>query len=364
MRSKIEGGRMRVIGVDPGTRSFDVIGLEDGKVKLDLSFPSEVVAEEPSKIVKAIEEFNADIIIGPSGYGIPLKHISELTEKDRFEMTLVREEEMKRIPVLIGLQKMVDEMREKEMNVWFIPGIIHLPTVPEFRKYNRIDMGTADKMAITVLAIYDQAKRLSIPYEEVSFALLEVGFGYNFAGAVDRGKIVDGIGGTIFPGPAFVNSGALDGEVAYLIGEIKKWHLFYGGASIIATGEILSPEEFAKRIDEENFAKAWEAMKDGFVKAIVGELAIIEKPKEIILSGRLMRIKELREDVKDLFEEKFGLPVVKQRGLEGKAKEAAQGSAIIGDGLLGGQFKDLVEHVEIKKAGGSVLDYVKFPLSL
>ena len=355
---------MRVIGVDPGTRSFDVIGLKDGKIKLDLSFPSEVVAEEPSKIVKAIEGFDADLIIGPSGYGIPVKHIRELTERDRFEMTLVREEEMKQIPVLIGLQKMVNEMKEKDMNVWFIPGIIHLPTVPEFRKYNKIDMGTADKMAITVLAIYDQAKRLGIPYEEVSFALLEVGFGYNFAGAVDGGKIVDGIGGTIFPGPAFVNSGALDGEVAYLVGEIKKWHLFYGGASIIAMGEILSPEEFAKRLDEESFAKAWEAMKDGFVKAIASELAVIEKPKEIILSGRLMRIRELREDVKDLFEEKFGLPVVKQSGLEGKAKEAAQGSAIIGDGLLGGQFKDLVEHVEIRKARGSVLDYVKFPLSL
>ncbi|GAB6102433.1 DUF1464 family protein [Thermococcus atlanticus] len=350
---------MRVIGVDPGTRSFDVVGLEDGRIKLDLSFPSEVVAEEPSKIVEAIEGFNADIIIGPSGYGIPLKHISELTEMDRFEMTLVREEE---IPVLIGLQKMVDEMREKGMNVWFIPGIIHLPTVPEFRKYNKVDMGTADKLAITLLAIHDQARRLGIPYEEVSFALLEVGFGYNFAGAVEKGKIIDGIGGTIFPGPAFVNSGALDGEVAYLIGRIKKWHLFYGGASVIASGGILSPEEFVRRLDEESFAKAWEAMKDGFVKAIASELAVVRKPEEIILSGRLMRIEELRKDVGDLFEERFGLPVVKQRGLEGKAKEAAQGSALIGDGLMGGQFKDLVEHTEIKKAGGSVLDYVKFPL--
>ncbi len=350
---------MRVIGVDPGTGSFDVIGLEDGRIKLDLSFPSEAVAEEPSKIVEAIEGFNADIIIGPSGYGIPLKHISELTEKDRFEMTLVREEE---IPVLIGLQKMVDEMKEKGMNVWFIPGIIHLPTVPEFRKYNKVDMGTADKLAITLLAIYDQAKRLGIPYGEVSFALLEVGFGYNFAGAVEKGKIIDGIGGTIFPGPAFVNSGALDGEIAYLMGEIRKWHLFWGGASIIAANEILTPEKFVERLDEEPFAGAWEAMKDGFLKAIASELAILRKPREIILSGRLMRIERLRKDVRDMLEDHFDIPVVKQRGLEGKAKEAAQGSALIGDGLLGGQFRDLVKHTEIKKAGGSVLDYVKLPL--
>uniref|UniRef100_UPI002625140F DUF1464 family protein n=1 Tax=Thermococcus sp. TaxID=35749 RepID=UPI002625140F len=247
---------MRVIGVDPGTKSFDVIGLEDGRIKLDLTFPSEVVAEDPGRIVEAIEDFNAELIIGPSGYGLPLKHISELTERDRFEMTLVREEEMKEIPVLLGLQEMVDQMAQKGMNVWFIPGVIHLPTVPEWRKYNRVDMGTADKMAITVLGIYDQAKRLGIEYSEVSFVLLEVGFGYNYAGAVKGGKIVDGIGGTIFPGPAYVNSGALDGEVAYLMGRIKKWHLFWGGATVIAANEILPPEEFARRLDEEPFSKA------------------------------------------------------------------------------------------------------------
>ena len=156
----------------------------------------------------------------------------------------------------------------------------------------------------------------------------------------------------------------MDGEVAYLIGKLKKWHLFWGGASIIAAEKILPPEEFAKRLDEESFAKAWEAMKDGFIKAVASELAVVGDAKEIILSGRLMRIKELRKDVKDLFEDHFDPPVVKQRGLEGKAKEAAQGSAIIGDGLAGGEFKEFVEHVEIKKSYGSVLNYVKLPLNV
>ena len=55
-------------------------------------------------------------------------------------------------------------MAERGTNVWFIPSVIHLPTVPEWRKYNKIDMGTADKMAITVLGIYDQAKRFGTEY--------------------------------------------------------------------------------------------------------------------------------------------------------------------------------------------------------
>ncbi|NPA47260.1 MAG: DUF1464 domain-containing protein [Thermococci archaeon] len=352
---------MRALGVDPGTKSFDVIGLEDGEIKLDLSYPSEVVAEDPVRIVDAIEDFNADIIVGPSGYGVPLKHITELTERDRFEMTLVRGEN---IPVLTGLQRMVDEMKARNMNVWFIPGVIHLPTVPEWRKYNKVDMGTADKLAITVLAIYDQATRLGLDYGETSFVLLEVGFGYNYAGTVRNGKIIDGIGGTMFPGPAYVNSGALDGEVAYLIGELKKWHLFWGGAAIIAAGEILPPEEFARRLDEEPFSRAWEAMKEGLVKAAAMELAFNRDAKEVVLSGRLMRIKELREDLKDSLQETFGLPVVRQRGLGGKAKEAAQGSAIIGDGLAGGRFRDLVDLVEIKGSRGSVLEWVKLPLNV
>ncbi|WP_297514551.1 DUF1464 family protein, partial [Thermococcus sp.] len=157
---------------------------------------------------------------------------------------------------------------------------------------------------------------------------------------------------------------ALDGEVAYLMGRIKKWHLFWGGATVIAANEILPPEEFARRLDEEPFSKAWEAMKDGFIKAVASELAVVRNAQEIILSGRLMRMDELRKDVEDTFEELFDLPVVRLRGLEGKAKEAAQGSAIIGDGLAGGQFMELVEHVEIKKSRGSVLDYVKLPLDV
>ncbi len=134
---------------------------------------------------------------------------------------------------------------------------------------------------------------------------------------------------------------------------------------MIAANGILPPEEFAERLDEEPFAKAWEAMKDGFLKAVASELAVVGNAKEIILSGRLMRIDALRKDVEDLFEERFGLPVVKQRGgLEGKAKEAAQGSAIIADGLAGGEFRELVEHVEIRKSRGSVLDYVRLPLEV
>ncbi|MHA2315810.1 MAG: DUF1464 family protein, partial [Candidatus Hermodarchaeia archaeon] len=42
---------VRVIGIDPGTRSFDFCGLEDGKVFLQTSITSVEVAENPQSIL-------------------------------------------------------------------------------------------------------------------------------------------------------------------------------------------------------------------------------------------------------------------------------------------------------------------------
>lgn len=39
---------------------------------------------------------------------------------------------------------------------------------------------------------------------------------------------MDGIGGIIFLGLVYVNSGVFDGEVVYLMGSIKKWYFFLG----------------------------------------------------------------------------------------------------------------------------------------
>ena len=65
---------------------------------------------------------------------------------------------------------------------------------------------------------------------ETSFVMLELGGAFSAALAVDGGRIVDGLGGS--SGPIGARAcGAMDAEVAYLIGAaLSKRTVFSGGA--------------------------------------------------------------------------------------------------------------------------------------
>ena len=101
------------------------------------------------------------------------------------------------------------------------PGVIHLATVPPQRKVNRVDLGTADKVCVAVLAIAEQARRFARKPSKVSLVLLELGGAFSAAIAVAGGTIVDGAGGTSGP-LGFRAAGALDGEVAYHRGGVGR----------------------------------------------------------------------------------------------------------------------------------------------
>ena len=78
------------------------------------------------------------------------------------------------------------------MPVYFTPGVIHLKTVPAYRKWNKFDMGTADKVCCVALGIKDQSERLSISLEETSFIYVEVGYGFTATIAIEGGKLLMG----------------------------------------------------------------------------------------------------------------------------------------------------------------------------
>lgn len=345
----------KVIGIDPGTKSFDFCGLDNDKVILDKSILSDDVANNPKIFVDTVKSVDADLIVGPSGYGLPIKKLSELDRSDFFLLTLVRPEELDKISVLAGIQKSLAILAKEDIPMYFIPGVIHLTTVPEYRKLNKIDMGTADKLCCAVLGIWDQSRRYDIKYRETSFILLEIGFGYTSAIAVENGQIVDGIGGTTGK-EAFTSLGSMDGELAYLIGKFDKALLFQGGASSLLN-EGITPEKLAELVDtNEKYKDAWNCLIEGALKDVLMLLASVEKPREILISGRLSRIERVTEELSKRFSRIA--KVRKVRGFSNTIKEAAQGAALVANGLVGGKYKDLVENMKIREAKGTVFDYI------
>jgi len=342
----------KVIGIDPGTKSFDFCGMENGRVILNRSILSSDIAESPEKFVETIKSIDADLIVGPSGYGLPVKKLSELDGRDLFLLTLVKPEELDKISVLAGMQKSFAILLQEDIPMYFIPGVIHLPTVPEYRKLNKIDMGTADKLCCAVLGIWDQARRYETGYDETSFILLEIGFGYTSAIAVENGRIVDGIGGTT-GSPGYTSLGSMDGELAYLLGGFSKTLLFDGGASSL-TGKETTPERLAETADKDD--EAWNALIEGAVRDVLMLLASVKKPKEILISGRLSRIPRVVEELSENLS--WIAPARRVEGISKEVKEAAQGAAIVASGLAGGKYRDLIDNMRLREAKGTVLDYI------
>ena len=339
----------RVVGIDPGTVSFDILGLQDGDAFLERSVPTSEVARRPETLLGVLQAaLPLDLIAGPSGYGLPLTPIEAVGERELKLLFLARPGDGSPIG---GLRTLVGLLRETRVPVIFTPGVIHLPTVPAHRKVNRVDLGTADKVCAAASAIEEQRRRLDIPYAETSLVLAELGGAFTAVLSVEGGCIVGGQGGSSGP-LGYLACGALDGEVACLLRGVSKETIFSGGVAFVAGTPDATPEVLALRQD-----KAWglarEAFVESLVRAVAGELASMSRAREILLSGRISRIPGFREPVVAALSR---LGPVRCLDVGAKVKEAARGAALIADGLAGGRYRELVEVMRLREAQGTVLD--------
>jgi predicted butyrate kinase (DUF1464 family) len=350
----------RVVGIDSGTVSVDLCGLDAGKVFLDLSLPTADALADPAIIVGVLNDAHRDaaldLVAGPSGYGLPLTAVRDLTETDLRLAYLAAEGEPGGIG---GLRALMRALRASPFAVVLTPGVIHLASVPPHRKVNRVDMGTADKVCAVALAVHEQAARRNCAARDVSLILLEIGGAFTAAIAVERGQIVDGLGGT--SGPLGVRAaGALDGEVAFLAGAVSKGMLFGGGAVTIAGTPGASAESIADPTTPAGRV-AWDAYVESAVKAMAALLAIAPSASDIVLSGRLAGVSGVRDEfARRLAAVRADLIVQTIAGFATVAKAAAQGAALIADGLAGGRSAPLVETLGIREASGTVLDHLYF----
>jgi predicted butyrate kinase (DUF1464 family) len=252
-----------------------------------------------------------------------------------------------------GLRTLVRLMRAAQWPVVFTPGVAHLTTVPEHRKVNRIDLGTADKVCAAAAAIEDQRRRLHVRYDETSFVMVELGGAFTAVVSVHAGRIVSGQGGSSGP-LGYLAPGALDGEVACVLGSVSKETVFTGGAAFVAGEPEQAPEQLASRTDSAAM-RARDALVESVLKAVAAELATLAQPKEVLLSGRLSRVEGFREPIRERVSRLAAV-----RCLDGGTgvKEAARGAAMIADGLAGGAYQELVEVMRIREAQGTVFDHL------
>ncbi len=229
-----------------------------------------------------------------------------------------------------------------ELPVVFVPGVIHLDTVPSWRKFNRIDLGTADKLCVAALALAQEATTCGLRFADCDFCVIEIGSAFTACVVVQAGRVVDAVGGTSGP-LGWGSGGAWDGEFAYLLHPLAKRDLFTGGV-----------------LSDPDPARARSAFRESLIRTVAGLHAITPFAR-MLLSGRLQ---ETESDFVNLIARDlthFG-EVVRLASIPGAwVKHAAQGAALIADGLAGGRYAGLVEHLELRRARGTALDWLRHP---
>ncbi len=330
----------RVLGLDPGTISLDCCGINDGRVYLEWTLPTAEALANPEQLLeRLVEGGQPDLIAGPSGYGLPLTHGSELTE-DQIRLALLPD---RRSPAgLGGLSGLMRLLAGSELPVVFTPGVIHLSTVPVHRKLNRVDLGTADKVAAAALGIADQVWRRGCAPDQTSFLLLELGGAFSAVVAVSDGQIVDGIGGTAGP-MGWRSGGGWDGEVASLFEHVGKADLFRGGVESVIAAGLPRPA-------------AYRAYIESAEKAVRQMLVSAPNPHEILVTGRHSLDAEFAAELRDRL--RRIAPVRQLAGFADTAKAGAQGAAVLADGLAGGQYRGVTEALALRDCRGTALDYL------
>src|SRR5262249_10816729 len=142
-----------------------------------------------------------------------------------------RPDERDRAGGVTGFSSVLRAFCAASLPVVFLPGVIHLPTVPAHRKINRIDLGTADKVCVAALAL-----ALSDDPARCAAWGVELGSAFTACLVLSEGRPVDGVGG--MSGPfGWAGGGAWDGEAAYLLSPLTKSDLFRGGVASVPDAE-------------------------------------------------------------------------------------------------------------------------------
>ncbi len=353
---------MRVAGIDPGTKSIDVAVLEGDSVVAEESVDTLKLVEEPKYLVEVVESLEPQVVGAPSGYGAPPTWSEEVIDQERFnyEVLLLSSKEAVdqaiRAGVLgAGVYKALADVNialsseaPRRYRVLYLPAVVHLPTVPWWRKVNRIDMGTVDKLASAFLATYEESLR-----GIRDLVVLEAGFGYYGIIAVKDEAVVDGIGGTN-ASLGTLTAGAVDFEVVTQVGSWSRFDMAAGGIV-----ELCGTPDLGEMLSRPSCFDAANALLESMAKDVARVRLSSPRASTLVVSGRYSGpvAKALAERLKCM-------DVVELRTLSGasRSKHAAQGYAAMAAGLVGVEpFASLAKSMRLAEACGTAVDGLVHP---
>ena len=344
-------------GMDQGSALYDIVLLEENagavKVVLDKSFTARFVRERPRVTLETLSGFEVRSVVVPSGFGTRLKLVREMTPRDFLEISLKRQDYM-----TSSLANVIAVFKQANIDTYVIPAVKQLPTVPRERRFNRIDLGTSDKVCAAALGIYTQSTRSGAAVSDTEFILAELGSAFNAFVAVSSGEIVNGIGGTL-SSMGMSSRGAFDGEIAALLGTVDKRRAYEGGVLyLFANGETVPEEFFLHAFNGNERARV---LMEAYTSGILGDIGSMMassgiKPKEVFISGRVSRVKQYVAYISEKIEHTFGLKVSFLETFGALSKEGAIGAALIANGIAGGRFSTIVDTLRLREATGSVFD--------
>ena len=186
--------------------------------------------------------------------------------------------------------------------------------------------------------------------------MLELGGAFSAALAVDGGRIVDGLGGSAGPIGARA-CGALDAEVAYLLGAALSKRTVFSGGALDPQGQLDLAEGLEALRRDPRHREGWLALEEGAAKAALALTISAPAPREILVTGRLAEAPGMLEALAARLADVA--PVRTAAGLGAHMKAAAHGAAVLADGLAGGRYAALVERLGVRDASGSALDHLR-----
>src|SRR5262249_18626119 len=129
--------------------------LADGTVADQVRLLPAQLRDDPEILSRILARWSPlDLVAAPSGYGLPLIRGDAFTDDHLDQMSLIRPDERGRDSGVVGFRAWVRAFVGSGAQLVFLPGGLHLPTIPAHRKANAVDLGTADKVAVAALALW------------------------------------------------------------------------------------------------------------------------------------------------------------------------------------------------------------------